>query len=349
MSSFHEIIGQRRPIQILQSFLVNKAVPNVLLFAGDEGIGKRTTAITFVRTLLCLNVSQEEGEANPCNTCLSCQKIDHGNHPDFTILTPPEAKSAGGSIPSIPIEEIRALQKRIVFEPTDGKQRVILIVPAEKMTAEAQNAMLKTLEEPPTYVVFILVCSKPSQMLPTIVSRCQKVSFSPLSLSQIESILMDRKAVSTADARLLASLTGGKLGEALSLEVETARALEEDLNSLVKEETVSHYDTLFETAVRFSADAETLETALSYLSAYFRDLLVLHAVPDGALLDPSYLVFSWRRDELLAWSRRMNADEVGRFLADMAAIQQALARNINRQLVLETLLMKMRDKLVMTP
>ncbi len=343
MSSFHEIVGQRRPIQILQSFLKSKAVPNALLFSGEDGIGKRSTATIFIRTLLCQNPTDGEDGINPCNNCLSCKKLDHGNHPDFFMIAPPADGKPSGAIS---IDAIRTIKEKMVFEPMDGKWKAMLIVPAEKMTPEAQNSLLKILEEPPHYGLLLLVSSKPSLLIPTILSRCQKITFSPLSLSQIESILMEKKGWSVADARLVAAFTGGKLGEALSLSVEAARLQEEELNALVREETVSHYDTLFEVAVSFSSDLEKLEKALYYLSAYFRDLLVLLAVADSASIDPSLLVFSWRREELLRWAGRMNTHEVGKFLADVTAIQQGLIRNINRQLVLETLLMQMRDKLV---
>jgi len=342
MPSFHEIVGQRRPAQILQSILRTQEVPNALLFSGSEGIGKRSMAMIFVQALLCQNVVHAANGINPCGLCRSCKKINSGNHPEFFILEPPSDPPTA----NIKIDQIRAMQEGMVFEPLETAWKVFVIVSAEKMTVEAQNSLLKTLEEPPQYVVMILIASKPSLLLPTILSRCQQVSFSPLSFSQVESILMERRGWTAGDARLAAAITSGKLGEALSLEVDQVRAMEEELNLLVKDETLSHYDTLFGVAVKFSSDAATLAKALYYLSAYFRDLLVLLAVEDRLQLDRSYLVFSWRMEELLRWSYRMDVRDVTKFLADITTIQQSLVRNINRQLTLETLLMQMRDKLL---
>jgi len=339
MPSFHEIFGQGRPITILQSILRTGNVPNALLFTGEDGIGKRSAAMVFIQTLLCLSTVEAKEGINPCNTCLSCQKIQSGNHPDFLIVAPEKDEH------SIKIDDIRAMQESVVFAPIDAKWKVILIAPAERLTVQAQNSLLKTLEDAPPYTVLILIASKSGLLLPTLLSRCQKVPFSPLSLSQIESILMEKKKWSISNARLVAAFTGGKLGEALAIEMEAAREKEVALNLLVKEETLSHYDTLFEMAKSHSVNIETMERALYYLSAYFRDMLVMLMLGVHAQDDTSSLVFSWRKEELMRWANRMRAEEVIKFLADITAIEQTLSRNINKQLALETLLMQMRDKL----
>ncbi len=340
MTSFNELFGQGRPIKILQSILQTGNVPNALFFTGEEGIGKRSAAMIFIQTLFCKNIpvgAPLAAPINPCNTCLSCQKIQSGNHPDFLTIAPMEDEH------SIKIDGIRAMQDTIHFEPIDGKWKIILIAPAEALTVQAQNGLLKTLEEAPPYAVLILIASKSGLLIPTLLSRCAKVPFSPLSLSQIEAILMEKKQWSTGDARLVAAFTGGKLGEALSLEVEEAREKEEALNVLVKEETLSHYDTLFEMAKTHAGSLETMSRALYYLSAYFRDILVMRMM--GGRSDSADLVFSWRKEEIARWAARLNAEEATKFLANIAAIEQTLSRNINKQLALETLLMQMRDKL----
>ncbi len=340
MRSFHEIIGQHRPIQLLQSLLRTGEIPNALLLTGEEGIGKRSAARLFIQTLFCQNPLKEgdEEQRNPCHTCLSCRKMESGNHPDFFILEPEGA--------FIKIDRVRAIQEKMIYRPIDAAWKIVLIDPADTMTPEAQNSLLKTLEEPPPYLLLMLISAKPTLLVATLLSRCQKISFSSLALSQIEAILVDQKGLSVADARLTAAITGGRLAEALSVDVEEARKREETLHALVNDETLAHYETLFEMAQTGSRDAETMGQTLDYLSAYFRDLLVLLAVEDRSQLDPSLLVFPWRRKELERWADRMNPREVARCLADVTAIQQTLSRNINRQLALETLLMQMRDKLL---
>jgi DNA polymerase-3 subunit delta' len=348
MTSFHDLIGQDRPIRILQSILRTQSVPNALLFTGDEGVGKKSAARLFIQTLLCKEVikmpSGEGKEAflNPCQSCLSCKKMRNQNHPDLFVVTPEPDET------SIKIDQIRLLQEQIVFPPIEAARKIFLIDMAPIVTSpkqdNLQNSLLKTIEEPPPYALLILISAQPARLAPTLVSRCQTIPFSPLSLSQIESILMEKKEWTAAEARLVAALTGGRLGEALSLEPLSACKMEEEYHRLVEEETLAHYDTLFEMAKTYSADAETFERALYYLSAYFRDVLILLAVSGGEI-DSSYLVFSWRQEELLRWSTRMNPREVAKCLADITVTQHSLIRNINKTVALETLLMQMRDKL----
>lgn len=345
MLFFRDIIGHHRSIEILQSFLQKDEIPQALLFMGEEGIGKKTVAETFANALLCQNriLSDPGGEEagrpwiEPCGECLSCRKIADKNHPDFSRIEP---EGTG-----IKIEQIREMQERIIFKPLDGPWRIILIDPADKLNAAAANGLLKVLEEPPSHAVLILISGKPFSLPQTVLSRCQKISFYPLSLSHIETVLMEKKGWAVSDARLVTALTGGKLGEAMSLEIETAREMEGGLHALVSEKTLANYESLFDAATTFSRDVEVMEKGLHYLAAWFRDVLVLQSVADPSQLDASWLVLSWRHDEIKQWAGRMNMHEVGKFLADLQEIQQAQIRNINKQLALETLLMQLRDKL----
>jgi DNA polymerase-3 subunit delta' len=346
MLFFRDIIGHLRGIEILQSFLEKDEIPQAFLFMGEEGIGKKTVAQTFANALLCLNRAPPDPRdaedvaqnlIEPCGTCLSCRKMEDKNHPDFLMIEPEGAV--------IKIDQIRDIQERVRFKPLDGPRKVILIDPADRLNAAAANGLLKLLEEPPSYAVLILISGKPASLPQTVLSRCQKVYFYPLSLSHIEAVLMERKGWGVSEARLVTALTGGKLGEAVSMEIETARTLEEGLYSLVSEKTLANYEALFDVATTFSRDAEVMEKCLYYLAAWFRDVLVLQSVADPSQLDASWLVLSWRHDEIKQWAGRMNLHEVGKFLADLQEIQQAQIRNINRQLALETLLMQLRDKL----
>ncbi len=352
MTSFHELIGHARPIQILRSIVDTKKIPNALLFVGEEGIGKKSAAMIFIKTLLCRNNSsihepskvqnkeQSEALSPPCNGCLSCKKIESGNHPDFISIAPLPDEA------SIKMEAIAAMQEQLIYPPIESPWKIVLIDPAEKITMQAQNSLLKTIEEPPAYVLLILIASKIDLLAPTLVSRCQRILFSPLALSQIETILMERRGWAQSEARFAAAWTGGNLGEALTLDLADTHQTEIEYHTLVKEEILAHYESLFEIAKTFSVSAEKLEKALYYLAAFFRDLLVLHAMGDLSDVDPTYLVLFWRKEELIRWAKRMRTQDVARFLANVTEITKTVSRNINRQLALETLLMQMRDKLL---
>jgi DNA polymerase-3 subunit delta' len=250
------------------------------------------------------------------------------------------------------MEAIAAMQEQLIYAPIESAWKIVLIDPAEKITMQAQNSLLKTIEEPPDYAIIILIASKIDLLAPTLISRCQRILFLPLAFSQIETILMEQHGWTQNEARFAAAWTGGNLGESLTQNLDEARQQEIEYNALVNEDIMAHYESLFETAKTFSGSLEKLEKALYYLSAYFRDLLVLHAmggsVPSEDLsdVDESYLVFFWRKEELIRWARRMTTQEVTHFLADTTEMTKNISRNINKQLALETLLMQMRDKLL---
>jgi DNA polymerase-3 subunit delta' len=341
MPSFHEIIGHAGAISVLQSILRTGlrtgCTPHALLFTGDAGIGKKMAAYTFSQTLLCQNRVETGPFIEPCNVCLACRKMASRNHPDFSILAPE------GNF--IKIDAIRQLQEQIVFGPLEGVKKLILIDDADQMNAAAANSLLKTLEEPPPGVLLILIASRPASLPETVLSRCQKVAFHPPAYSVIEGFLMEKKGWTVQEARLVVALTGGQIGAALALDIETARQKEAELHALVDAETLATYDRLFELAKRHADD--TMNAALSYLSGWFRDVLVVHAVTTD--VDPSLLVYAFRAEEVKQWAKRMNPHETYTFLARIQEIYKTQTRNINKQLALETLLMTLRDALLQEP
>ncbi len=347
MPSFHEIIGHAGPLSALQSILRaglrtdphtglgTGGMPHAMLFTGDAGIGKKMAAHAFSQTLLCQNRVETGPFIEPCNGCLACRKVASRNHPDFSMLAPE------GNF--IKIDAIRQLQEQIVFGPLDGEKKLILIDDADQMNAAAANSLLKTLEEPPPYVLLILIAARPASLPETVLSRCQKVAFHPPAYSVIEAFLMERKGWTTQEARLVVALTGGQIGAALALDIETARQREAELHALVAEETLATYDRLFEMAKRHADDADIMNAALAYLAGWFRDVLVVHAVRTE--VDPALLVYSFRAEEIKRWAKRMGPHETYTFLARIQEIYKAQTRNINKQLAMETLLMTLRDTL----
>ncbi len=337
MPFFRDIIGQNRSIGILQSFLRNDAVPPSLLFSGEKGIGKRQVAEIFAEAVLCQGSKAPSQTAakpgvliEPCNTCLACRKLKDLNHPGLSIIEP-DGKT-------IKIDQIRQMQSKIVIKPFDGPKTIVLIDQADRMNEAAANSLLKTLEEPPPYAILILIASRASSLPPTLLSRCQLVPFHPLSLSQVISILIEKKGWAMSEARLVAALANGNLSEAFSLEVETAREMDE-----ARYQLISSGD-LFSTAEKFSKNIEIFEAALVYLFTWFRDVLVIKSFSGTAQADPSNLVYSWRYKALKGWADSMRSDEISSFLADLQAVRRAQIRNVNRRLSLETLLLKLHTK-----
>jgi DNA polymerase III subunit delta' len=207
MKTFKDIRGQKSAIAFLRGVIANERVASAYLFVGLEGVGKTTTALAFALLLNCENPIQ--GDA--CMQCDSCRKILDGNHPDILVIVPEKEGRA------IKIDQIREVERHIAFSPVSARYRVMIIDPAERMTDEAANAFLKTLEEPPPRNVFILTVRDPGDLFPTVVSRCQRVPFKPLAPEHIEDFLTHELHVDTERARLVARLSEGSLGRAQRL------------------------------------------------------------------------------------------------------------------------------------
>jgi DNA polymerase-3 subunit delta' len=203
--AFADVVGHQRPLQILRRVIETGRMHHAYLFTGMEGIGKRLVALNMAKALNC---AEQAGEA--CDRCRSCQLIAKGIHPDLILINPTGE--------SIKIEQIRELERSIAFKPYEARWRVILIDGAERMTREAANALLKTLEEPPPWTTIILVALAVEGLPPTVPSRCQRIRFSPLSNEQIKKVLRDR--LTAEEISILAPLAGGSPGRALQMDGE---------------------------------------------------------------------------------------------------------------------------------
>ena len=202
---FSRIIGQEKAKRFLENVMHRKRVPHAYLFTGISGIGKTSTAKAFTMTLNCPSPSGLDG----CGVCPSCRKILNGNFPDFITIEPDGRK--------IKIEQIRELNRSLGYAPLSGGFRVCVIHRAEAMTGEAANSFLKTLEEPPSGNIFVLNATEPRDLLPTIVSRCQRVSFRPLKAEEIIRQLKKETNLDGSSVAVLARAADGSLGRAFEM------------------------------------------------------------------------------------------------------------------------------------
>src|SRR3972149_10929022 len=205
--SFAEITGQDRAINILKRSIANDHIAHSYLFHGPDGAGKKCVAISFA---MAMNCTEAEGDA--CGQCTSCRKISSGIHPDFTLLD--------GESGEIKISAIRDVINSMVYKPLEAKKRVVIVNGAERFNISSSNAFLKTLEEPPADTVIILISSSPDMLLQTILSRCQKVSFSQIPPHIITGILMDKVGIEEDQAEFVAHMSDGSPGKAISLSSE---------------------------------------------------------------------------------------------------------------------------------
>lgn len=218
---FNSLIGNSTIKEYLTNVALNNQNLHSYIFAGPEGIGKKLFAMNFAKMLLCLS------DNKPCNNCKSCISFDGGNHTDFMLINAEDGKS-------IKIEQIRVMQEKIVEKPILSARKVYIINDAELMTKEAQNCLLKTLEEPPEYVIIILIVSNESKLLNTVKSRCVKIEFSKLSNEEINNYLLEHGLDKLSDAML--EQCNGSLKAALTIgdKVQEYQSIEKIINSLDK-------------------------------------------------------------------------------------------------------------------
>ena len=219
--AFARIVGHERLRGLLARAVAHRRLPPALLFSGSSGVGKKTLALAVGRALLC---DRNDGDA--CDACATCARAARGLHPDLLLVEPDGL--------SIKIEQVRDAVREIAGRPFEGRARAVVFDEAHLLTEQAQNALLKSLEEPPATSHVFLVTASPQALLPTIRSRCQTLRFSPLPQSRLETHLRERIGLSADEARLRAALSGGSLGAALAFESEAWRDLRVELLEMLE-------------------------------------------------------------------------------------------------------------------
>lgn len=318
--TFGTITGHEQQKNILRRALKNQRIAHAYLFEGPDGIGKKLTALAFVRALLCQN-------GTGCGDCPACRKVDHNNHPDIHLL------DAEGT--SLKIDQIRSLQQKLSLRPLEGSYKICLIDGAEHFSPGAANALLKTLEEPQPNTLIILLTSHPERLLLTILSRCQRLPFSRLPKQQLAAILAQKLELSHTEASVLAALSEGSfkkaLGQNRQLYLEKRHKLIQALSALSSGSTIP----IFSFADELAMEKESLMEILDIFQAFYHDLLLLkYGQPEKELVNLDLLKILHNQSETTTTSGillKLKALESTRF---------HLQRNVNRQLALEIMLMR---------
>ena len=218
---FDRLVGNQRVKDTLHRMLTRGRIPGALLFVGEDGVGKKLFALELAKALNC----REPVGVEACDRCSSCVRISQSKFPEYSEDKDNKEKLVRSEHPDVALARpynrllrigpMREIEQEANFRPFEGRARVFIIEEANRLNESSANALLKTLEEPPSTSHLIMLTSRPAQLLPTIRSRCQVVRFAPLAPQEIESHLIKGKEVSPADARLLAFVARGSIGRAL--------------------------------------------------------------------------------------------------------------------------------------
>jgi DNA polymerase-3 subunit delta' len=323
------IVGHEHAINTLRRALAAQRVRHAYLFTGPEHIGKALLAQRFAQTLLCTGGGDtRNAPQNPCNTCLSCRKVMHGNHPDVHYISRPPDKQF------ILIEQVRALQADAARKTLEGRRNIFIIQGMHEMNVQAANCLLKTLEEPEPDVVLLLAAPDPGVLLPTILSRVQQVPIQLLTTKQIKSALEDRWQVEPEEASLIAALAAGRMGWAVQA-VEDEDMLAErqaQLETLAKLSTAGKVQR-FDVAQRLSADSDKLHGILELWLLWWRDM-VLAA---NNCLD--LIVNVDMRSTIQHQAAKVGAAESQRMVRAILGTMEALDQNVNARVALEVLML----------
>lgn len=207
---FRSVLGHARLTSLLSRAVQRETLPPALLFAGPAGVGKRLVAMAIAEALNCLApASSEAFPRDGCGACAACRRIVRLVHPDVIVVTP-------GDSGTIKVDQVREVIERAGYRPFEGRRRVVIFDEADAMVPAAQNALLKTLEEPPSASMFILVSSMPDSLLPTVRSRCPRLRFGTLSPEDVATLLVRDHQYDQADARAVAADADGSIGRALA-------------------------------------------------------------------------------------------------------------------------------------
>jgi DNA polymerase-3 subunit delta' len=322
-----QVIGQDKILSLLDYSLKTNAIAHAYLMVGPRHVGKGTLAFNLAQALNC------DGPKPPCSQCHSCQRILERKHADVTPIGLDSKAEIG-------IDDIRVLQRLANLPPYEGKCKVFIINDAEYLSTEAANSLLKILEEPPQRVVWLLLAAEEEHLLPTIISRCQRLELKPVPSEQVQEILINSYNVDANKAKLLTQLCHGRLGWALSVLANDA-ILEQRSQRIAKVVSLltanlgQRFAYAQELASQFSqnrrAGAEIIEIWLDW----WRDLMLIKGGCKEGIINVDYEL------ALEEQARGLNLGEIKGFLASLCLLQEEISKNVNPRLALEWLMLNL--------
>jgi DNA polymerase-3 subunit delta' len=319
---FSDIAGHERIIEVFRRSVRAGRTSHSYIFEGIPGSGRRKTAVALIQALFCATV-----EDDACGVCPSCRKVAGGNHADIHFVEPLPDKR------DISVDQLREIQRELSLRPYEAPRKACIMEPAERMSVNAANSLLKTLEEPPGNAIIILLSVNADLLLPTIRSRCQLIRFSPLSTENIR-LLLEKNGVDHAAAVLRADMSEGSMQRAEELDDESMNSRRDALINLLGTFDMGHIKSVFESAEEFSGNRDETLESLDMLLSFTRDIVYLTAGHGDT-------VTSSLRPMLDNLAARISPEKALQLMADIMETRRAVQRNANNKLAMDCLFMKL--------
>ncbi|WP_434641161.1 DNA polymerase III subunit delta' [Thermoanaerobacterium thermosaccharolyticum] len=313
--------GHKNILALFNKIVSSQKTANAYLFIGESGFGKEFMAKYFAMMINCKNGSK------PCLSCPSCIQMISGNHPDIFFIEPDGI--------SIKVETLRnVVINNAYVKPYNSYKKIFIIKEAEKMTEQAQNSILKTLEEPPEYGLFILTSSKMEGLLPTIVSRCEIIRFTRESDEVIEDYLINEKKIDRSKAKKIASIANGNYGKANLLIDEGYSRIRSELGDILYNVINQDKALRLESFKFFDENREMIDDIIDIMFSYLRDLMILKL-----LGSEEYIINKDMVDKLKDFSGNLTGFKLNNIINEIEELAFNLKSNVNYQLAIEKFLL----------
>lgn len=328
MGSFKDVVGHKDILKYISSAVENNRVSHAYILNGERGSGKRMLANLFATTLLC-----ESGNSEPCGKCHSCRQAESGNHPDIIRVTHEKPNS-------ISVDDIRTqVNNTVDIKPYQGPYKVYIIPQADLMTPQAQNAILKTIEEPPAYAVFLLLTENAEMLLPTINSRCVMLKLRNIKDTLIRKYLMENLEIPDYKADMCTAFAQGNVGRAIMLaNSEHFNEIREEAVQLLKHIHDMELSEIVVAVKNISVYKLEITDYLDIIMIWYRDVLLYKATKE---IDK--VVFKDQLQSIKEQARKSSYEGIELILESLEKAKARLKANVNFDLVMELLFLTIKE------